>query len=339
MKKVRFIRAIGIMNIHHEARRRYNIGSGELGIPEDIFNNPMTLIPISVVNEWYSRLERLTGNPDVILDLARDHEVSRAGAISHWLLSGSDFASTIRRLNYGLSSLQNGAFLSASISGSIIKWSYRNPHVEPSCKAHDSIRMAMILVKVMRMYLGDDFAPLRVRLSGIRKDHSKYVTYFGCDVDWSHSCTEIWFHSDLRLVSKQQSQIQKGRLAMNFADLDELLNMPDPEDEVKVIYEVINYSRYYGLPTLEHVSSLLAMSPQQLQRALRKLGMNFSTVCGYVLSNIAVSMLAKGVDTDTVARRLGYQNTASFNRMFKKNRGMTPSQYIQHFALDGQRVN
>lgn len=335
MKKVRFMRAIGIANIHLEARRRYDIDPGGLGIPEDVFNNPMTLVPISEVNEWYSRLESLTGNPDVILDLARDYEISSAGSISHWLLSGSDFASTIRRLNYGLSSLQNGAFLSASISGSIIKWSYRNPYVDASCKVHDSIRMAMVLVKVIRLYLGDDFAPLRVRLSGVRKGQEKYRAYFGCDIDWSHSCTEIWFHSDLRLVTKQQSQIKKGRLAMNFADLDELLNMPDPEDEVKVIYEVLNYSRYYGLPTLDHVSKLLGMSEQQLQRMLRKLGMNFSMVCGYVLSNIAVSMLSKGVNIDTVARRLGYQNTASFNRMFKKNRGMTPNQYIQHFALDG----
>ena len=334
MKKVRFMRAIGIFNIHLEARRRYQLKADSLGIPEDVFNHPMTLIPISVVNEWYTRLEQCTGNPDIVLDLTKDHDISRAGAISHWLLSGADFAATIRRLNYGLSSLQNGAFLSASISGSIIKWAYRNPHVAPSCKVHDSIRMAMILVKIMRMYLGSDFAPMRVRLSGVRKNEQKYRDFFGCDIDWSHSCTEIWFHSDLRLASKQQGQVKKAKLAMNFSDLDELLNMPDPEDEVKVIYEVLNYSRYYGLPTLEHVSTLLGMSTQQLQRTLRKLGMNFSTVCGYVLSNIAVSMLAKGVEIETVARRLGYQNTASFNRMFKKNRGLTPSQYIQHFSLD-----
>lgn len=335
MKKIRFMRAIGILNIHLEARTRYHIAEGSLGIPEGVFSHPMTLIPTAVINQWYENLERITGNPDVILDLSRDHEVSRVGAISHWLLSGTDFAATIRRMNCGLGSLQNGAFLSASLSGSIIKWAYHNPYVTANCKVHDSVRMAMTLVKVMRMYLGNDFAPLRVRLSGVRKEKQKYCDYFGCDIDWNHSCTEVWFHSELRLASNQHGQIQKGRLAMNFSDLDELLNMPNPDDEVKVIYEVLNYSRYHGLPTLEHVSSLLGMSTQQLQRTLRKLGMNFSTVCGYVLSNIAVSMLVKGVDVDTAAKRLGYQNTASFNRMFKKNRGLTPNQYIQHFSLDG----
>ncbi|MEF1290436.1 AraC family transcriptional regulator, partial [Vibrio sp. M260118] len=239
-----------------------------------------------------------------------------------------------RRLNYGLNSLQSGAFLSAALSGSIIKWVYRNPHISPQAKVHDSVRMAVILVKVMRIYLGEDFAPLRVRLSGSRKNTDKYRDFFGCDIDWSHSCTEIWFHSEVRLATKQQSSLRKGRLAMNFSDLDELLNMPDPEDEVKVIYEVLNYSRFHGLPTLEHVSGLLGMSTQQFQRALRKLGMNFSTVSGYVLSNIAVSMMAKGIEIEEIGRSLGYQNIASFNRMFKKNRGLTPIQYVRHYCLD-----
>jgi len=328
------MRAIGIYNIHQNARKKYRLGEGELGIPEEVFQNPMTLIPISEVNYWYQRLEQCTQNPDIVLDSMIGQDISRIGALSHWLLSGFDFASTIRRLNYGLNSLQNGAFLSAAISGPIIKWSYKNPRFSAECKVHDSVRMAVILVKVMRLYLGQDFAPMRIRLSGTRKNVEKYRAFFGCDIDWSHSCTEIWFHSELRLATKQQGSIKKGRLAMNFSDLDELLNMPDPEDEVKVIYEVLNYSRFYGLPTLEHVSSLLGMSTQQLQRALRKLGMNFSTVCGYVMSNIAVSMLSSGVGVDEVARRLGYQNTASFNRMFKKNRGLTPNQYMQHFSLD-----
>ncbi|OAJ95061.1 AraC family transcriptional regulator [Vibrio bivalvicida] len=328
------MRAIGIYNMHLEAHKRYNLEEGSLGIPDEIFHNPMTLIPLSEVNQWFAKLEHNTGNPDIVLELMQDNDIARIGAISHWLLSGFDFASTIRRMNYGLNSLQNGAFLSAALSGSIIKWTYRNPHVSPQVKVHDSVRMAVALVKVMRLYLGSNYSPLRVRLSGTRKNIEKYRAFFGCDIDWSHSSTEIWFHSEVRLATKQQSSIRKGRLAMNFSDLDELLNMPDPEDEVKVIYEVLNYSRFHGLPTLEHVSSLLGMSTQQFQRALRKLGMNFSTVCGYVLSNIAVSMLTKGVAIDEIARRLGYQNTASFNRMFKKNRGLTPIQYVQYYCLD-----
>lgn len=333
MDKVRFMRVLGIRHIHQEARSRYQIDDDELVIPESAFRNPMTLVPMVEVNRWFEKLEGVTGNPDVILDINRDVDVGQIGVISHWLLSGSDLASTIRRVNYGFSSLQSGAFLSASLSGSLIKWAYRNPMIEPECKVHDSVRMAMALTKILRTYLGQCFSPLRVQLSGSRKNTAKYEAYFGCEVEWSHSSTEIWFHSELRLATKQQARLQKGRLAMNFADLDELLNMPDPEDEVKVIYEILNYSRHYGLPTVENVSSLLGLSVQQFQRRLRNLGMNFTTVSGYVLSNIAVEMMRHGIEIDDIAQRLGYQNIASFNRMFKKHRGLTPNQYVQRYYL------
>jgi YesN/AraC family two-component response regulator len=50
---------------------------------------------------------------------------------------------------------------------------------------------------------------------------------------------------------------------------------------------------------------------------------------GYALSNVAVELLMYSVPIDKVATRLGYTNVASFNRMFKKHRGLTPKQYVE----------
>lgn len=331
MIRVRFIRALGIKQLHNLARHRYSIEEGALHIPESALENSMTLLPLSEVNHWYEQLEKCSDNPDVVLDLSREINLGRLGAISRWFLSGYDLASTFRRINYGLSSLQSGAYLSGAQSGSILKWIYHNPYVEPQCKVHDSIRVAVFMTKILRTYLGDNFAPMRVLVSGTRKNICKYEDYFGCKVEWSHSKTEIWLHSDLRLATQQITQFSQRRLAMNFSDLDEFLNMPEPDDEVKVIYEIINYSRHYGLPSLERVSSLLGLSTQQFQRKLHGFGMNFTTVMGYVLSNTAVNLLGQGLAVEDVAKRLGYQNCASFNRMFKKHRGLTPKQFLQHF--------
>ena len=110
--------------------------------------------------------------------------------------------------------------------------------------------------------------------------------------------------------------------------------MPDAADDHKVTYEMINYSRHFGLPTLSKVSSLLGLSEQQFQRRLHDLGVNFSTITGYVLSNIAVELLRYSLPIEEVAKRLGYTNVASFNRMFKKHRGLTPKQYAERFQLD-----
>ncbi|BBM67040.1 COG2207 AraC-type DNA-binding domain-containing proteins [Vibrio sp. B1REV9] len=327
MKTVRFIRAMGILNMHNLALSKYNLQSEDLGIPDSVFHNPMTLIPLTAVSEWYRRIEQLSQDPDVILNISRGVDLNKLGPVGRWLFSGNDLSSTIRRVNYGVSNLQSGAFFAGAQSGNILKWTYHNPFIDTSIKVHDSIRSAVFMVKILREFLGQDYRPLRVSISGSRKNHELYKAYFGCEVDWSQPRTEVWLHIDDRLASRQLTHREESRLAMNFSDLDDLLNMPDPEDELKVIYEVVSYSSHYGLPTLDRVSHLLGLSDQQFQRRLQKLGLNFSTVSGYVLSNIAVQLLGKHVSINDIAIRLGYTNVASFNRMFKKHRGITPKQY------------
>ena len=324
------MRALGLRNVHLQVRRRYDLAPNLLAIPESAFHHPMTLIPLSEVNRWYQALENTTNNPDIILDVASDIKPDDMGAVSRWLLSGIDLASAMRRLNYGIGSLQSGAFLSGSQSGRIIKWVYQNPFVDPHNKVHDGIRAAVFMIKVIRYYVGQHFTPMRIMIPGIRQNDAKYKQYFGCDIGWNHSKTEVWFHTDLRLAAQSMrlNHVAKPS-AMSFADLDEFLNMPDPDDEIKVIYEVINYCCHYGFPTVGKVASLIGLSPQQFQRRLHAIGMNFTSMMGYAMSNIAVGLMVKGQPESDIAKRLGYQNVASFNRMFKKQRGLTPKQFIQ----------
>ena len=329
MRDVRFIRAFGLRDIHKNVVKRYGLAKGRLGIPDSVFEEPMTLLPLSEVNHWFHQLEEITGNPDVVLESVLHFDYRNYGPITRWMFSAVDLSAALRRVNYSLSSLQSGAYLSGSQSGNIIKWVYHNPFIEPHCKVHDSVRMAVMMTKIIRYYVGEDFQPMRVMLSGSRAKDKKYRAYFGCDIGWSHSKTEIWFRDELRLATFSMRDNPKVPLAMSFSDLDDFLNMPEPGDEVKVIYEVINYSCHYGLPTVERVSSLLGMSPQQFQRRLHDIGMNFTAVSGYVMSNKAVELMTKQVPIEEIARRLGYKNIASFNRMFRKQRALTPKQFLQ----------
>ncbi|WP_162048422.1 AraC family transcriptional regulator [Vibrio taketomensis] len=328
MNNVRFIRALGLRNIHFQVQQRYQLPENSLAIADSVLVNPMALIPMSEANRWYQQLEIQTNNPDIILEVAAGIRPQNLGPIARWLFSGIDLASAIRRLNYGIASLQSGAYLAASQSGRIIKWAYQNPFIDINNKAHDGVRAAIFMCKVIRHYVGDDFVPMRLMLPGNRDNRARYEEYFGCDIGWNHSKTEVWFPADLRLTTQSNLRSSAAPLAMSFAELDEFLNMPEAGDEVKALYEVLNYSCHYGFPTVERVSSLVGLSPQQFQRRLHTIGMNFTSITAYVLSNIAVGLLDKGVSIEEVSQRLGYQNVASFNRMFKKQRALTPKQFV-----------
>ena len=131
-------------------------------------------------------------------------------------------------------------------------------------------------------------------------------------------------------VGKGGSQFD---LSKSFPCPDSLVHPPDSQDHMKVLYEVVNYSRHFGLPTLARVSELLGLSEQQLQRRLQATGLNFTSVVGYVLSGEAVKQIALGIPLEQVARSLGYRNMTSFSRMFKKYRGLTPKQYLANYQM------
>ncbi|MDG3085929.1 AraC family transcriptional regulator ligand-binding domain-containing protein [Vibrio hannami] len=302
-----------------------------LNIPESVFHEPMTLVPISHVNDWLRDIETSTNDPDYMLHLAVPIDIGRRGVLSRWFFSGHDLAATIRRINTSISCFQSGVFLGGAVSGPYMKWVYDNKAVAPDVKVHDGIRCAIFLTKVLRRYLGEQFNPTLVRLPGKRTNTSAYNQFFGCEVEWNQPSTEVWFHSKLRMTTALYGRQEKKQLAMSYGELDDILNMPSPEDELKVVYETINYSRHLGMPKVAIVAEMLGLSVQQFQRRLRTQNLDFTTLMSYVLSNTAVNLFAKGLGIETVAQQLGYTNTASFTRMFKKNRGVTPSQYIEMF--------
>jgi len=324
-----FTRAVMLLGVYDNVLDTYGQAVNELNLPARVFSDPMNLIPTIEVSQWFLELEGLAKEPDLMIKMVKDVNVDNLGSMSHWFFSGNDLVTTIRRINTGISCLQSGSFLTGEQVGQLLKWVYINPSIKADAKIHDSVRIAVFMTKVLRRYLGQKFNPLRVMLPGSGRNTDLYQHFFKCDIGWNHDKAEVWFNAEERFTLSQVSLSTKAPLAMSFSDLDDLLDMPDPEDEIKVIYETIAYSRHLAVPNVANVSRLLDLSRQQFSRRLHSLGMNFSTMSHYVLSNLAVNLFKRGYNIDEISANLGYTHVASFNRMFKKQRGITPLQYLE----------
>ncbi|UJF17743.1 AraC family transcriptional regulator [Vibrio sp. SS-MA-C1-2] len=324
-----FIRANGLFNLYQNViqNKNYPHTSPE-SIPLSALKNPMNLLPVSEVFKLYRELELQTQDPDFMLKAVTTFKVGQLDPIGRWMFSSHDLMSTIRKVNFGMANIQSGSTWIASPTGSITKWCYKNRYNSGELTVHDSIRVAVFMNSILKMYLGNKFTPMRIMFSGSRNS-ALYQEYFNCDIEWNHHQTEIWFHSNVRTILKQHSQDNKQNLSLTFDDLDNFLNMPQPDDDTKIAYELINYSCHFGLPTLSKVAELLGISTQQLQRRFFKYGHNFSEICGFVLSNKAVKLLTDSISIEDTAVLLGYSNVASFNQMFKKYRGITAVQFVK----------
>lgn len=328
MSDVYFVRSMDFSDFYNRVLNRYQLSPHQLSIPPKVFDDPMSLTPVTELCRLYEEFDYLISDQDFVINTMHGLPLNRLGSLGRWVLSATDFAMCLRRLSNGIGCIHSGATISSSVIGNIVKWTYHTQALSETARGHDSIRYGLFLLKTMHYYLGENYKPHRVLLCGSKHNKTLYEEQFGCEITWGSPQTEIWFPSDYRFLSFQTQTRLRSDLAMTYGDLDSLLDMPKPEDNIKTISELIKYSRYYGFPTISNVAVLAGVSVQQLQRRLNMTDLSFRMLSGHVLSSFAMEQMLKGHSASSVAESIGYENEASFNRMFKNQRGLTPKQFL-----------
>lgn len=86
----------------------------------------------------------------------------------------------------------------------------------------------------------------------------------------------------------------------------------------------------HGVPAMRTVAAELHLDPRTLRRRLTDEGSSFRDLIAEVRRTRAEQMLATNVPIETIARQLGYAETASFTHAFTRWTGMAPSVFRRH---------
>lgn len=118
-------------------------------------------------------------------------------------------------------------------------------------------------------------------------------------------------------------------LSTSTVHLEEFEN----SDQLKSLYDYVQ-GNYNSKITLTEVSELLNMSCVSFNRFIKKrTGKTFVDYLNAVRIGYASQMLVeKDLSVSEIAFKCGFNNIGHFNRIFKKNKGVTPSQYRDDFS-------
>ncbi|PSW20714.1 AraC family transcriptional regulator [Photobacterium sanctipauli] len=324
---VSFIRTVFMQPVARALEKHYGITTQDLKIPSQLTRQPMALIPFVDVNKWLEETESMIGDAAYMATLAPDISFSNMAKLGDWFLATPELTLSFRRINYGTSCLQSGATFHGELSGKIIKWSYDNHFSKGKGRFHDSLRMAIMFTNTLRHFMGQGYAPKHVEISGPQCGNGQFEAFFGSEIQWNAPRTKVWLDISILEHGNSEPFLDHRPMMLSNLELDEFLNMPQPHDTAKVVYELINYSRYYGYPTIDFIAERLSLSRQQLQRRLHDYGWSFSSITGYVLFNQAIKFMQADMPIKTIAAELGYTNVQSFSKAFQRQRGQTPTQY------------
>ncbi len=116
-----------------------------------------------------------------------------------------------------------------------------------------------------------------------------------------------------------------------------LAKRPTKSDISWVDYVVMLMKKTNGEQiTLEDLARQIKVSPRTIDRHLKKEGLGFRELSNKVRFERASEMLCReGLSVAEVANKLGFSDTANFSRAFRREMGVSPSEYQKGTALPG----
>lgn len=153
--------------------------------------------------------------------------------------------------------------------------------------------------------------------------------FFAPAVQFNAHRTEISFAADyLDLPIRQNEETLEEFLKVAPAQL--LVKFKNQSSLTNRIREVLKNQIGEEMPTLNDVAAVLYLSPQTLRRRLASEGKSYQAVKDALRRDAAIHLLLyPELSLEDVAQQVGFSETSTFHRAFKKWTGVTPGLYRQ----------
>jgi AraC-like DNA-binding protein len=211
-------------------------------------------------------------------------------------------------------------------NGSAVWFCHHQGRSSPVLPQHELYAL-MIMVQVIRLALGSEWKPTRIRLQrrdGIGLTENEWLVSTNVEFGSTETGLEIGVTDLARpLVALT------GRDVLLRASTYGTNTVGFPVEQLSALEALIEIQlRDAKPPTLQVTAEMAGTSMRTVQRHLRDRGTSFSVLVDQVRLAKAEPLLGDRDMTITkIALELGYTNVANFSRSFRRLKGMSPKAY------------
>ena len=296
------------------------------GIDQMPSNDPLERLSTAQVAALFHQCVELTGNPAVGLTVARFMHPSTLHALGYSLLASSTLRDCCERLvNY---------FRLASEQGEIRITEGEDRFCISSHALAEGVAFETIdcwhafLVRLFRLLSQPDFAPVSVSLArpcpaGYEE---QYWKSFHAPVTFDTAHCEICL--DRAAVDEPLMGGNREIAHQNDRIIEEYLSALDQADIITRVKQIIIQTLSSGNCSKQRVASEMAMSPSALQQKLAQLDSSFQDLLNQVRRSLALAYMEQArVSITEMSFLLGFADTSSFTRAFRRWTGKSPRDY------------
>ncbi|WP_250656936.1 AraC family transcriptional regulator [Alkalimarinus coralli] len=297
-------------------------------------------VPLLEILRLVDAVAAKTQNPAFGLDIGIQMHPSEYGIISHAFMNCGNL-NEVMDLTIRYTHLINDAFIlnTERGSGNELTLVLETAHDEPGLIPLIELDFASMLT--MTRFLAGSKHQDDVKLLEVSFKHppqtmpEHYIAHFKCPVKFNQPTNSVSVETAVLKTKVYSSDPYIFRyLLKKIEEIAErlLVNVPLK----RRVFDYVVKQLPYGVPSVADVAKAFNMSPSTLKKHLNQESANFTEICDEVRKGVAVKMIAvRKKPLKEISNYLGFSNSSTFNRAFKRWTNMSPSEYRQKKQSSG----
>ncbi len=310
----------------------------EVGLDEQVLHSPKSEIPLARYVELWETLGRKV-DASIGLRLSRQADSSALGAFGHALRSAPTLPLVLRCLSHFIVVLSQATRVEVSEDARHFSVSYQITDPTIVLRRQDAeFSLGLGLSLLREVTENSALQPERVDFEHpAPADVTLHHEVFQCPVHFNQADNRLYFAkvlldmpvrtADPRLFQALAPFLQQQRASRAAAS-----------DLLSRLGQHIASTLSSGGASLELVADSIGMGPRTLQRRLAEHQVEFSQLVEEVRRSLALAYVGQAEYSITeIAVLLGYAESSSFSRAFRRWTQLTPQQYRKQYrsAVDG----
>lgn len=299
-----------------------------VGLDASVLVDSDNRIPFAQLVALYEAAAELTGDDNFGLHLGESIHPSAFDVVGYSALNSPTVGAAFTRVARYHSIWTDGALFIPELSDDTSAIVYRYCDTSIARRRQDSEMTFATVTTLCRNIASPDFAPVAVEFQHESPaDISEHLRLFRCPVRFGAPSNRFIFTSNL--LSLPIDRADANLCAVLDRHAEEMLAKYPPRDTlVDQVQSIIANEFRGGDPSLERVADQLSLTPRTLQRKLHELGTSHNELLDHMRRQLAMRYLREPeMAICEVAYLLGFSESSSFHRAFKRWTGVTPKEF------------
>lgn len=299
----------------------------QVGLDPQWMDEPNARYPLSATTRLWEMAVQLSGDPAIGLRVSRFVSPTTFHALGYALVASGSLREVFERIVRYHQVVSDALDLELTRAEDRYRFRLKIPQGNPAPAFEAIDAFAAIYVRTCRNRLGRDYAPLAVYLrrpepADPHPWHKVFRSpvYFAAEEDrLEFALTDFDSHlDDANPELAEHNETSVERTLVQFK----------PLTWERKVRDAIEEQLPEGEPSADRIAQALHLSMRSLQRHLADEGCRFDTLLNESRENLALLHLRDPqCSLSEVSYLLGFADTISFSRAFKRWTGMTPVQF------------